>query len=233
MYKIYLSPSTQEKNVGVGSYGTEEKVMNQIADILQAILIKKGYEVFRNKPTMTLKETVTNSNLNKVDLHLAIHSNAMGSGSNGKARGCVVLCHKFQGTGYEFAKRIYIELSKITPAADRGIVKGEDYFGEGKHLYETAYTTAPAALVEIAFHDNKEDAAWIITNMDLIAEALAKSIYAILPIPEIKMTFEQALKIVADKIDTSYDFWLQKKDMDPSFPALIIKIAKYMKEDIK
>ena len=138
-----------------------------------------------------------------------------------------------QGTGYEFAKRLYIELSKITPSSDRGITKGEDYFGEGKHLYETAYTTAPAALVEIAFHDNKEDAAWIIGNMPLIAEALAKAVYAVLPIPEVKTEFEQALRIVADAVDTDYDFWLKKKDIDPSFPALIIKIAKYIKEVAK
>ncbi|HEY5582939.1 MAG TPA: N-acetylmuramoyl-L-alanine amidase, partial [Ruminiclostridium sp.] len=124
MYKIYLSPSTQEKNIGANNYGTEEARMNQIADILQAILVKRGYEVFRNKPTMTLKEVVINSDLKEVDLHLAIHSNAMGGGSNGKARGCMVFCHRLQGVGYEFAKRLYIELSKITPSADRGIVKG-------------------------------------------------------------------------------------------------------------
>lgn len=43
---------------------------------------------------------------------------------------------------------------------------------------------------------------------------------------EEEMTFEQALKIVADRADTPYDFWLKKKGIDPSFPALIIKIAK-------
>lgn len=41
-----------------------------------------------------------------------------------------------------------------------------------------------------------------------------------------EMTFEDALKIVADKSATSYDFWLKKKDIDPSFEALIIKLAK-------
>jgi hypothetical protein len=40
------------------------------------------------------------------------------------------------------------------------------------------------------------------------------------------MTFEQALKIVAKKADTPYNFWLKKRDIDPSFEALIIKIAK-------
>ncbi len=37
--------------------------------------------------------------------------------------------------------------------------------------------------------------------------------------------FEAALKIVAEKADTSYEFWLKKRGIDPSFEALIIKIA--------
>lgn len=232
MYKIYLSPSTQEHNIGTGTYGTEESRMNQIADILQVILIKQGYEVFRNKPEMVLKEVVKDSNSKKADLHLAIHSNATGNGPNSKARGCSVFCHKFQGVGYEFAQSLYSEISKITPVNDRGIGKGEDYFGVGKHLYETAYTSAPAALVEIAFHDNVDDAKWILDNMQLIAESLAKAIDKTLPIKEV-MTYEQAISIVAEKVDTPASFWLKKRDIDPSFSALIIKFAKYIKEESK
>ena len=40
------------------------------------------------------------------------------------------------------------------------------------------------------------------------------------------MTYEEALKIVAGKAGTSYEFWLRKRGIDPSFEALIIKIAK-------
>ena len=38
--------------------------------------------------------------------------------------------------------------------------------------------------------------------------------------------FEAALKTVAEKAGTSYDFWLKRRGIDPSFEALIIKIAK-------
>lgn len=38
--------------------------------------------------------------------------------------------------------------------------------------------------------------------------------------------FEEALKIVAEKADTPYGFWLKKRGIDPCFEALIIKIAK-------
>ncbi len=40
------------------------------------------------------------------------------------------------------------------------------------------------------------------------------------------MTFEEALEIVVKKIDSSYSYWLKRKDIDPAFQALIIKIAK-------
>ncbi|EMS72209.1 hypothetical protein [Ruminiclostridium cellobioparum] len=42
------------------------------------------------------------------------------------------------------------------------------------------------------------------------------------------VTFEEALKIVATKVNTDYNFWLKKKDIDPLFPALIIKIGKVL-----
>lgn len=43
-----------------------------------------------------------------------------------------------------------------------------------------------------------------------------------------EMTFEQAMKIVSERVNTPLSFWLRKKDIDPAFPALIIKIAKVM-----
>lgn len=45
------------------------------------------------------------------------------------------------------------------------------------------------------------------------------------PVTE-EMTFEKALEIVAEKANTVYQYWLKRKDIDPAFPALIIKIAK-------
>lgn len=41
-----------------------------------------------------------------------------------------------------------------------------------------------------------------------------------------EMTFEQALEIVVEKADTVYQYWLKRKDIDPAFSALIIKVAK-------
>lgn len=210
MYKVYLSPSTQEGNVGYGNYGTEEFRMNQVADVVEKVLIDHGITVYRNKPTMALTEVVADSNNRNPDIHVAIHSNA----DSGKARGCEVFCHKLQGEGYRLAQLLYKDMSDITPTADRGIKQGYDYFGTGKHLYETAYTKVPAALIEIAFHDNPDDAVWIINNIDLIGNTIANSILTYFGILSKDELFDAALKIVIDRF--------------PELRDLIIKIAKEM-----
>ena len=176
---IYLSPSLQEHNKGVGSYGTEEKRMNEIADVVELELERHGLAVFRNKEEFTLQEAVADSNKKNPQLHIAIHSNAGGAG---KARGCEVFCHKLGTDGEKLAKSIYANLSAITPSADRGVKEGQNYYGVGKPLYETAKTTAVAALIEVAFHDNEEDAKWIVANIKPIGLAIAKGILSYLKV---------------------------------------------------
>ncbi|MEI6133024.1 MAG: N-acetylmuramoyl-L-alanine amidase [Bacillota bacterium] len=176
---IYISPSTQEHNVGAGSYGTEEKRMNEIADVVEITLKKHGQLTFRNKPSFTLTEVVHDSNAKNPKVHIAIHSNA---GGGGKARGCEVYCHKFGTAGERLAKSIYSNLSAITPSADRGVKEGQNYFGKGKPLYETAKTTAVAVLIEVAFHDSPEDAKWIVGNIKPIGLAIAKGILSYLKV---------------------------------------------------
>lgn len=160
---IYLSPSMQENNVGAGSYGTEEKRMNQVADVVERVLIDHGVKVYRNKPDWTLQQAVKDSNSKKPDLHYAIHSNA------GGGRGGEVFAYAPSGEGEKAARAIYFELEPITPTSDRGVKFNPK-------LYELNSTNAPAALVEIAFHDNADDAKWIIDNIEGIGIALAKGV---------------------------------------------------------
>ncbi len=160
---IYLSPSTQENNIGYGKYGTEEKRMNQIADVLEKILENHNIKVYRNKPEMTLKKLVEDSNFKRPDLHFAIHSNA------GGGRGTEIYAFSSGGKGEKAARIIYQEIKPITPTKDRGVKFNSKF-------YELKYTKSPAVLIEIAFHDNKEDSYWIINNINKIAIALAKGI---------------------------------------------------------
>lgn len=170
MAKVYLSPSTQQDNKGTGNYGTEEQRMNQIADIVQNILKNHGVTIHRNNPAMTLQQVVADSNSEKPDIHFAIHSNA------GGGHGCECYCHKFGGKGEKLAQLTYSQVTAITPTTDRGVHQGFNFYGAGKHMYELAYTNAPAALIEINFHDNANDANWIINNIELIGIAIARGI---------------------------------------------------------
>jgi N-acetylmuramoyl-L-alanine amidase len=171
---IYLSPSTQEKNVGAGDYGTEEFRANQICDITEKELIRHGVKVYRNKPTMTLSKIVADSNKKNADVHFAIHTNAY----NKKARGCEIFCYE-KGVGSEgekLANEVYLKIALITPTADRGVKQGKNFYGDGKSMYELENTKMPAALIEVAFHDNPSDAAWIINNIEKIGTEIAKGI---------------------------------------------------------
>ena len=160
---IYLSPSTQDKNIGVGNYGSEEKRMNQVADVVEKVLIEHGIKVYRNRPDWDLKEVVKDSNLRKPSLHFAIHSNA------GGGRGAEIFAYSSQSEGAKAAKIIYDEFEKITNIKGRGIKFNSKF-------YELNSTNAPAILIEVAFHDNLEDANWIINNIEKIGLSLAKGV---------------------------------------------------------
>ncbi len=169
---IYLSPSCQDKNIGYGDYGTEEKRMNEVCDVVEANLKKNGIKIYRNDPEKGLRDFVKEANEAKVDLYFAIHSNA----ANRKARGAECYCYKFGNEGERFAKKVMAALMEIYPGPNRGVKESHSHFGPGKPLYETANPNAPAALVEVAFHDQKDDAEWIMKNKKQIGECLAGAI---------------------------------------------------------
>lgn len=183
MTVVYLSPSTQKGNIGVGEYRTEEERMNQVTDTTERILKEHGLTVHRNNRDMTLREAVAYSNSLGPDIHLSIHSNAMPDPFSGTARGAEIYCLHFGTEEEKFAAVIYDTLETITPTPGRGVKEGHSHFGEGVPLYELANTTATSALVEVAFHDQSDDAQWILDNIEAIGEVLAKGVLAYLGIP--------------------------------------------------
>lgn len=163
---VYLSPSLQEWNVGVNDYGTEEERMNQVADVVERELKAKGYDVRRNNPENTLAQTVKESNQIGPAIHVAIHSNA--SGPSAKGKGPEIYANRPDTSGDRLAKSIYKEIENIYPNPENG--RGVIYTTS---LYEVIKTLSPAVLLEVAFHDNPEDAKWIINNIENIGKAIA------------------------------------------------------------
>lgn len=217
MPNIYLSPSTQEQNVGAGAYGTERARMNQIADVTQKFLENHGVAVFRNLPDWTLYRVVVDSNFKKPDVHLAIHSNADG----GRARGCEVYAYAPGGEGEKLARAVYAELEPLTPTADRGVKFNAN-------LYELSRTKAPAVLMEIAFHDNPYDATWIIENILPIGEAIGKGVLEYFGITSVSLA--EAVKVLQEKgIIQSPEYWMANaikgKTVEGEFAGLLIQRA--------
>ena len=163
MSKIYISPSQQDKNVGYGNYGTERDRMFQIANSLKIILERCGQTVYIAKKGMTFQQAVTESNKLKCNIHLAIHSNAF----NKTCRGTQTMYVSTQGK--VLSDLIYAQLSAFTPTVDRGSKRNDN-------LYELNETNAVCAYLELMFHDNKDDAALIINNIEKIAELIAKGV---------------------------------------------------------
>jgi N-acetylmuramoyl-L-alanine amidase len=166
MTKIYISPSSQQGNVGPAGY-VEEKYMNLVADLLIPELNRHGIETMRNKTANTFRDHVRESNAYKPDYHIAIHSNASAAISSHRARGCIMFCLRpdnDDAKGTQLAKAVYARIEQLTPVRDRGI--------HATRMDEVEKTTAPAILVEIDFHDNYDGAMWLMNNIPEISKAI-------------------------------------------------------------
>lgn len=172
---IYLSPSTQEFNPYVGG-GNEEYYMNLIADAMEPYLYASGIAFERNTPDMTAASSIAASNAGRFDLHLALHSNATASG-DGSTRGSEVYYYPRSSEGKRAAEIIANNLQLIYP------LPGKVRTVPTTTLGEVSRTRAPAVLIEFAYHDNPEDAAWIRNNIDAIARNVVISLCDFFGIP--------------------------------------------------
>ena len=177
MPKVYLSPSTQEYNLYYDGSGSEEYYMNLIADYIEPYLTASGIEFSRNSPSMTASGSAADSNRDNYDLHVSIHSNASAETSQGSQQGSDIYYFESSTNGKRFAdilqtnfKDIYPDPNNVDTIPNRTFV-------------ELRRTNAPAALIEVAYHDNAEDAEWIKANLQPIAEAIARSIAEYLGVP--------------------------------------------------
>lgn len=164
MIKIFLSPETQNKSYAVVGFN-EEMVMNKVTDVVQRELLRTGqFEIYRNDGSDRFK-SIDDSNLyvGSNGLHIAIHTNA------GGGHGCEVFAFAPKTGSDDLAKILFNRISALTPMKDRA-VKYSPKFDE-VHM-----TTARAVLIELAFHDNTQEAQWIIDNVEQLGIELAKGI---------------------------------------------------------
>lgn len=166
---IYLSPSTQENNLYVNG-GTEEQWMNRLADAMVPYLDASGIQYVRNTLDMTAASSIAASNAGRYDLHLALHSNAAPEGSYGQARGILVFYYPTSSSGRRAARIMADNLKTIYPLPNKVRAEGTTSVGEVRR------TKAPAVFLELGYHDNPDDAAWVQNNLDAIARNIVLSL---------------------------------------------------------
>ena len=166
---IYLSPSTQENNLYV-SGGTEEEWMNRLADAMVPYLTAAGIRYTRNTPEMTAASSIRASNAGSYDLHLALHSNAAPDGQYGQVRGVLVFYYPGSVQGQRAANLVANGLKTIYPLPN--LVRAEPTTSIG----EVRRVRAPSVFLELGYHDNPDDAAWVKNNLDAIARSIVLSL---------------------------------------------------------
>lgn len=101
----------------------------------------------------------------KKKIWLSIHANAASAEPRWNvAHGCEVFYGSQPGLAQIFQEKLV-----ALGLRDRGIKKGT-------HLYEIRRTSMPAILIEVGFFDNKEEALWMLSHINEIADAILEGI---------------------------------------------------------
>ena len=173
--KIFLSPSRQDYNKGIdgSKYTTEYKEMNLICDELQNILEKYDCILYRNNYDTFIEDwSLINRNEN-IDCHLAIHSNAT---TGHWKKGVENWIHDEYSETYSLAIMIYNNLYNIyydneNILTNRGVKYAKGRIAEASPAYFKFGIN-----LEVAYHDNLEDANWIVNNRKEIANAISSAL---------------------------------------------------------
>lgn len=167
--RIYLSPSGQTHNAyAYGNY-TEAQICRRIAQRCEDYLKQAGHTVKVADPYTTdeqWKARCTESDNMNADYHIPIHTNA------GGGHGVRIFGYSAANLNDPVLNRIYNNLYKLLPTQFK---KGSKTIN--RNLYEVNVPKAITVYVEAAFHDNVEEAKWIVDNVDAIGKAIAEGIH--------------------------------------------------------
>lgn len=186
MKKIYLSPSNQNTNIYADGVHNEMQVMETVAGSLLDRLQKYEVEaILRTNAMLITDKRMPEANALGVDYYLALHSNAY---NHIDGRGCETYCQDgvdnksiVNTLSRQFAEKVNAAISAITDSniqiGDRGVKSKKQ--GNGQDwMMELRECNMPSVLCEIEFHDTPAGCAWILSNMNEIADALCRSVVA-------------------------------------------------------
>ena len=173
-YKVYLSASNQNNNLGVSEVGytNEKKEMNDLTNYIEKRLNSYGVKTYRNEFGDINRWTQDSTYLG-VDLHLAIHSNAS---EEHTSYGIETWVHNETSNTYSLAQNLQNNLfdiyyNKEDTLANRGVKYANGSLAEVNPSY-----TPCGILIEVAHHDYLNDAKWIMENKERIGNNIADTI---------------------------------------------------------
>lgn len=188
MTKIYFSPSSQKDNQYAWG-GTNEQVQCEKIALSCVNYAKMCGLSARCDIGLDMYRRTQNSNNWKSDIHVAIHTNA----SNGKVKGTRLFCYDKIDKSYKICEHVIKTLAPITPGTSDNISIAT--------FYEIIETSMPCCYIEVAFHDNVEEAKFIVQNTDKIAKAIVKGLCNYLKIDFIdKTTNNKSLDEIAKEV---------------------------------
>ena len=182
MPTVFLSPSTQEWNPYITENKNEEMVMNTLAEAMEPYLRSSGIDFVRNDPARNVAGAIADSNAGSFDVHLALHSNAAPEQFSGMLRGIDIY---YAPTSYHSELLATItanNLQRIYPLENQVVARPTNSLGE------VLRTKAVAILAELGYHDNAEDAQWLLGHLEQIAQNLVLSLTDYFGIPYIAAT---------------------------------------------
>ena len=169
MIKIYLAPSNQNANMYYGGKTNEAEQCRKVSNAIEKLLAQYDCEVKAGKDSENLSTKCENAKAWGADSYVSIHSNAF----NGSARGteCLYANNDSRAAkSKELASCINAEMAKIFPT-NRGVKVAND-------LIDCYMPDMPSTICEMGFHDNKDDAAIILNNIDKLAQAFCNALVA-------------------------------------------------------
>lgn len=176
MYKIVLSPEDRTSNTYYpgalynGKPTNECEQMRRLADLLTVELTRCGFAV-KNLQGPSMAARVAEGNKWPADLYMALHTN----GFDGKVAGTRVHCYP-SDRSRRIGKLIQDRIAPLSPGTSDKLV-------ESRGLYELRVPSMPAVLPEYGFHDNPEEAQWLIDSIPQLAVETAKAVCEYFAVP--------------------------------------------------
>ena len=165
--KIYFSPSDQTRNTYAVGNTNEAAQCRQIALYAVEAAKRCGFDAITDAVSGgddAMDKRIQQSNDWGADVHIPIHTNAY----NGTVAGTRMFCYAIPGTGYDICNAVMAALAPITPGGSDNITTAR--------FAEILQADAPTVYIEVGFHDNAEEAQWIIDHTEDIAEGICKGV---------------------------------------------------------